>query len=80
MARLGIDGPVRRLAIEEGGGIRSWRGRLLLQLDLQELRRARRGHRDTAPSGVALGLARPNSPCDMRLGARCIGFEQMIGG
>ena len=40
LASLGIDGPVRRLAIEEGsGGIRSWRGRLLFQLDLQELRR-----------------------------------------
>ena len=40
LASLGIDGAVRPLAIEEGsGGIRSWRGRLLFQLDLQELRR-----------------------------------------
>lgn len=36
LARLGIHGAVRRLAIEEGsGGIRSWRGRLLFQLDLR---------------------------------------------
>jgi 2-polyprenyl-6-methoxyphenol hydroxylase-like FAD-dependent oxidoreductase len=40
LASLGIDGTVRQLGIEEGsGGIRSWRGRLLFQLDLQELRR-----------------------------------------
>ena len=40
LTSLRIDGAVRRLAIEEGsGGIRAWGGRLLFQLDLQELRR-----------------------------------------
>jgi 2-polyprenyl-6-methoxyphenol hydroxylase-like FAD-dependent oxidoreductase len=78
LASLGIDGAVRRLAIEEGsGGIRSWRGRLLFQLDLQELRRKLGDvtviHHRAELLSTLRDLA---AAADIRLGARCIGFEQ----
>ena len=72
------DGAIRQLAIEDGrGGIRSWRGRLLFQLDLQELRRHL--------GNVTLILHRAELLCvlrelaataGIRLSAHCIGFEQ----
>jgi 2-polyprenyl-6-methoxyphenol hydroxylase-like FAD-dependent oxidoreductase len=78
LASLGIDGPVRRLAIEEGGGgIRSWRGRLLFQLDLQELRRELGDVTFILHRGELLWTLRDlAAAADIRLGARCIGLEQ----
>jgi 2-polyprenyl-6-methoxyphenol hydroxylase-like FAD-dependent oxidoreductase len=78
LASLGIDGPVRRLAIEEGsGGIRSWRGRLLFQLDLQELRRELGDVTVILHRGELLSTLRDlATAADIRLGARCIGLEQ----
>ena len=78
LARLGIDGAVRRLAIEEGsGGIRSWRGTLLFQLDLRELRRELGEVTVILHRAELLSVLRDlTAAADMRLGARCIGFEQ----
>src|SRR5688572_15680291 len=78
LASLGIDGPVRRLAIEEGsGGIRSWRGRLLFQLDLQQLWRELGDVTVILHRGELLSTLRDlATAADIRLGARCIGLEQ----
>ena len=78
LASLGIDGAVRRLAIEEGsGGIRSWSGRLLFQLDLQELRRTLGDFTVILHRAELLSTLRELAAAtDIRLGARCIGFEQ----
>ena len=78
LASLGIDGAVRPLAIEEGsGGIRSWRGRLLFQLDLQELRRTLGDLTVILHRAELLSTLRElAAAADIRLGARCIGFEQ----
>ncbi len=78
LANLGIDDAVRRLAIEEGsGGIRSWRGRLLFQLDLQELRRELGDVIVILHRAELLSMLRELAAAAyIRSGARCIGFEQ----
>jgi 2-polyprenyl-6-methoxyphenol hydroxylase-like FAD-dependent oxidoreductase len=78
LAALGIAGVVRRLALEEGsGGIRSWRGRLLFQLDLQELRRQLGDVTVILHRAELLSVLRDRATAaDIRLGARCVGFEQ----
>ncbi len=78
LAILGLDGAVRRLAIEEGGGgIRSWCGRLLSELDLQELRRELGDVTVILHRAELLSLLREvAAAAKIRMGARCIGFEQ----
>jgi 2-polyprenyl-6-methoxyphenol hydroxylase-like FAD-dependent oxidoreductase len=78
LASLGIDGAVRRLAMQEGSGaIRCWRGRLLFQLDLQELRRALGDFTVILHRAELLSTLRElAASTDIRLGARCISFEQ----
>jgi 2-polyprenyl-6-methoxyphenol hydroxylase-like FAD-dependent oxidoreductase len=75
---LGIAGAVRRRALEEGGGgIRSWRGRLLFQLDLQELRRQLGDVTVILHRAELLSVLRDHATvAEIRLGARCVGFEQ----
>jgi 2-polyprenyl-6-methoxyphenol hydroxylase-like FAD-dependent oxidoreductase len=78
LASLGIDGAVRRFAMEESSGaIRCWRGRLLFQLDLQELRRALGDFTVILHRAELLSTLRELAAAtDIRLGARCISFEQ----
>jgi 2-polyprenyl-6-methoxyphenol hydroxylase-like FAD-dependent oxidoreductase len=78
LASLGMDGAVRRLTIEEGNGaIRSWRGTLLFPLDLQELRRELGDVTVILHRAELLSTLRElAATADIRLGARCISFEQ----
>ena len=78
LAALGIAGAVRRLALEEGsGGIRSWRGRLLFQLELEELRRQLGDVTVVLHRAELLSILRERATAaEIRLGVRCVGFEQ----